>query len=78
MLSFVLNLQAYVTNEVIEPHWHTFMATLSRVQNIDEGKKKTKKKIENKKIEKLKKSPWRILAWLIQITNYQSLITWTF
>ena len=39
MLNFVLNLQTYVTNEVIEPNWHTLMTTLKNVQNIDEGKK---------------------------------------
>ena len=38
MLNFVLNLQTYVTNEVIEPNWHTLMTTLKNVQNIDEGK----------------------------------------
>ena len=36
MLNFVLNLQTYVTNEVIEPHWHTLMSTLKTVQNIDQ------------------------------------------
>jgi len=36
MLNFVLNLQTYVTNEVIEPNWHTLMTTLKNVQNIDE------------------------------------------
>ena len=40
MLNFVLNLQTYVTNEVIEPNWHTLMTTLKNVQNIDEGKKR--------------------------------------
>jgi len=37
MLYFVLNLQTYVTNEVIEPHWHVLMTKLKNVQNIDEG-----------------------------------------
>jgi gamma-tubulin complex component 2 len=36
MLYFVLNLQTYVTNEVIEPHWHVLMTKLKNVQNIDE------------------------------------------
>jgi gamma-tubulin complex component 2 len=36
MLNFVLNLQTYVTNEVIEPNWHTLMTTLKNVQMFDE------------------------------------------
>ena len=51
MLNFVLNLQTYVTNEVIEPNWHTLMTTLKNVQNIDEGKKNSRKGGFNLKIQ---------------------------
>lgn len=36
MLNFVQNLQYYMAFEVIEPAWHTFITTMSKVTNVDQ------------------------------------------
>ncbi|CAL8090112.1 unnamed protein product [Orchesella dallaii] len=36
MLNFVQNLQYYMAFEVIEPAWHVFLSTMSKVTNVDQ------------------------------------------